>query len=117
MWSRFDDGFHDNPKILDAGNAGAGLYARSVTYSARSPHGPPTDPGRARRPGAPGTPADARPAPDACGTHRRAPSDPERAAARRPGRRPTGVRTLAARDGQTPGDARRPPRARDPRRA
>lgn len=33
-WAKFDDHFHSNPKIVQAGNAVAGLYARCITYCA-----------------------------------------------------------------------------------
>lgn len=33
MWVRLDDRFHSHPKVLAAGNAAAGLYARSLAYS------------------------------------------------------------------------------------
>lgn len=33
-WARFDDHFHSNPKIIEGGNAVAGLFARCVTYCA-----------------------------------------------------------------------------------
>lgn len=31
-WVLLDDGFHSNPKVLAVGNAGAGLYARALSY-------------------------------------------------------------------------------------
>lgn len=31
-WVFLDDKFHSNPKVLAAGNAGAGLYARALSY-------------------------------------------------------------------------------------
>jgi hypothetical protein len=31
-WVLLDDGFHSNPKVLEVGNAGAGLYARALSY-------------------------------------------------------------------------------------
>jgi hypothetical protein len=33
-WARLDDKFHSDPKILAAGNAAVGLYARSIAYCA-----------------------------------------------------------------------------------
>jgi hypothetical protein len=32
-WTKIDDGFHDNPKIVEAGNAAAGLYVRALSWS------------------------------------------------------------------------------------
>ncbi|HUB72810.1 MAG TPA: hypothetical protein VL979_02085 [Solirubrobacteraceae bacterium] len=34
-WASFDDGTHDDPRILDAGLAGAGLYLCVTCYMAR----------------------------------------------------------------------------------
>ena len=34
-WAGLDDGFHEDPRILEAGLAAAGLYACSTTYVAR----------------------------------------------------------------------------------
>ena len=31
-WVYLDDKFHSNPKVVSAGNAGAGLYAKSLSY-------------------------------------------------------------------------------------
>lgn len=31
-WVRLDDSFHTHPKVLAAGNAGAGLFVRCLTY-------------------------------------------------------------------------------------
>lgn len=33
-WLRIDDRFHSNPKVLDAGNEAAGLYARALSFCA-----------------------------------------------------------------------------------
>ena len=33
-WARLDDRFHSHPKVLAAGNAGAGLYCRALSYCA-----------------------------------------------------------------------------------
>jgi hypothetical protein len=37
-WSRLTDDFHDHPKVVIAGNAAAGLWARCLTWSARHLH-------------------------------------------------------------------------------
>jgi hypothetical protein len=34
-WAALDDGFHEDPRILDAGLAAAGLYACATTYVGR----------------------------------------------------------------------------------
>ena len=34
-WVRLDDGFYDNPKVLRAGDAAIGLYARALSYCGR----------------------------------------------------------------------------------
>jgi hypothetical protein len=34
-WASLDDGFHGDPRIIEAGLAAAGLYACLTTYSAR----------------------------------------------------------------------------------
>ena len=34
MWLKLTDGFHSHPKVLRAGNAAVGLWARCATYSA-----------------------------------------------------------------------------------
>lgn len=34
-WAKLDDGFHENPKILNAGNEATGAYARCLSYCAR----------------------------------------------------------------------------------
>jgi hypothetical protein len=34
-WAALDDGFHEDPRILEAGLAAAGLYACATTYVAR----------------------------------------------------------------------------------
>lgn len=31
-WVSLDDGFHSHPKVMAVGNAGAGLYARALSY-------------------------------------------------------------------------------------
>jgi hypothetical protein len=31
-WVKLDDGFHSNPKVRKAGNAGAGVYARALSW-------------------------------------------------------------------------------------
>lgn len=33
-WVALDDKFHSNPKIIDAGNAAIGFYARALSYCA-----------------------------------------------------------------------------------
>ena len=33
VWFRLDDGWHNHPKVVRAGNAGAGLWARCADYS------------------------------------------------------------------------------------
>ena len=33
-WVRLDDKFHSNPKVVAVGNAGAGAYARALSYCA-----------------------------------------------------------------------------------
>src|SRR5438067_10014759 len=33
-WVKLDDHFYDDPKVLEAGNAAAGLYTRAITYCA-----------------------------------------------------------------------------------
>lgn len=35
MWVKLDDELHGHPKIIRAGNAGAGLFVRALTYSAK----------------------------------------------------------------------------------
>lgn len=35
MWAKLDDGFHENPKILNAGNEAAGAFCRCLSYCAR----------------------------------------------------------------------------------
>ena len=34
-WSKLDDRYHDNPKMVAAGLTATGLHARAITYSAR----------------------------------------------------------------------------------
>jgi hypothetical protein len=34
MWFKLDDRFYDHPKVLDAGNAAVGLWARCASWSA-----------------------------------------------------------------------------------
>lgn len=34
-WLKISDTFHDNPKTIEVGNAGAGLFARALAYCAR----------------------------------------------------------------------------------
>ena len=34
-WAALDDGFHEDPRVLDAGLAAAGLYACATTYVGR----------------------------------------------------------------------------------
>ena len=34
-WTKLDDGFYDNPKILGVGNEAAGVYARLLSYCGR----------------------------------------------------------------------------------
>lgn len=34
-WGALDDGFHEDPRVIDAGLAAAGLYACCTTYCAR----------------------------------------------------------------------------------
>lgn len=34
VWARLDDAFWRNPKVLEAGNEAAGVYARALSYSA-----------------------------------------------------------------------------------
>lgn len=31
-WTRLDDGFHDHPKIVEAGNEAVGAYVRMLSY-------------------------------------------------------------------------------------
>src|SRR5438105_2917276 len=31
-WTRLDDDFHSNPKVMQVGLEGAGLYARALSY-------------------------------------------------------------------------------------
>lgn len=34
-WTKLDDGFYDNPKVVAAGNEAAGAYARMLSYCGR----------------------------------------------------------------------------------
>ena len=34
-WTKLDDSFYDNPKIVEAGNEVAGAFARSLSYCGR----------------------------------------------------------------------------------
>jgi hypothetical protein len=34
-WAALDDGFHEDPRLLDAGLTASGLFARATTYCAR----------------------------------------------------------------------------------
>lgn len=34
-WANLDDGFYDHPKVVMAGNAAAGIFARMLAYCAR----------------------------------------------------------------------------------
>jgi hypothetical protein len=34
-WAKFDDAYHDNPKMLTIGLLGTGLHARAITYCSR----------------------------------------------------------------------------------
>lgn len=35
MWVKLDDGFHENPKVLNAGNEAVGAFCRCLSYCAR----------------------------------------------------------------------------------
>lgn len=35
MWAKLDDGFHENPKVINAGNEAVGAFCRCLSYCAR----------------------------------------------------------------------------------